>query len=178
MAHEVGHFLDFEAEGSGRFATDSPSRRLDLLLGAAEKTRTYRRIVEAHGQATEALGHAWKALREARRMLRKAKTPHFRAVAQDSVDRAEQRWRERKDDARLWSAMLDRRELFARAYSQWVAWRSGDDTLMSGIDSWLRSPGARDQLMQWPYNDFLPLIWQFDTLFEGRGWVSRTRITT
>lgn len=64
-------------------------------------------------------------------------------------------------------------DLFARAYTQYVAWRSGDDDLLDGIDRVLASA---DSEQQWPYTDFLPLIHKFDTLFERRGWLTRNRL--
>ena len=67
------------------------------------------------------------------------------------------------------------RELFARAYAQYVAWRSGDETMLGQIDRVLALQGS-NKLRQWPYADFLPLIYRFDRLFEAQGWLTRTKL--
>ena len=78
---------------------------------------------------------------------------------------------------RWWRDLLTHREIFARAYSQWVAWRSGDQALLDAVDLKLRDPrGEFQRLRQWPYAEFLPLIWRLDSLFEGQGWLTRTKI--
>ena len=51
----------------------------------------------------------------------------------------------RKADAFLTYA-LSNRELWARAYSQWVALRSGSSTLMLGVDWWLKNSRVE---LQW-----------------------------
>ena len=66
------------------------------------------------------------------------------------------------------------REKFARAYAQYVAWRSGDETLLSQIDAALADDLYIASLRQWPYAEFLPIALQFDMLFERVGWLKRT----
>ena len=67
-----------------------------------------------------------------------------------------------------------RREMFARAYAQYVAWRSGDAALLSQIDAELADESFIVQHRQWPYAEFLPIALQFDMLFERVGWLTRT----
>ena len=90
---------------------------------------------------------------------------------------AKDRHEQRRKDAQKLRYLLDPVEIFARAYSQYISWRSGDDALLSDIDRWMRMQAPGDQLRQWPYEDFLPLIWRFDTLFQSQGWLTRNRIT-
>ena len=71
--------------------------------------------------------------------------------------------------------LMAHRELFARAYAQYVAWRSGDETMLGQIDRVLALQGS-NKLRQWPYADFLPLIYRFDRLFEAQGWLTRTKL--
>ena len=69
---------------------------------------------------------------------------------------------------------IDDREKFARAYAQYIAWRSGDETLLSQIDAALADDLYIASLRQWPYAEFLPIALQFDMLFERVGWLKRT----
>ncbi len=64
-------------------------------------------------------------------------------------------------------------EIFARAYAQYVAWRSGDAALVSQIDA-LANETSVAGLSQWRYADFLPIALQFDMLLERFGWLTRT----
>ena len=70
--------------------------------------------------------------------------------------------------------LLRDREMVARAYAQYVAWRSGDAALLSQIDDDLGADSALVSLRQWPYAEFLPIALQFDMLFERVGWLTRT----
>ena len=76
--------------------------------------------------------------------------------------------------ARHWRFLRQRNELFARAYAQYVAWRSGDPVMREQVDEILAAPGKR--LEHWPYEEFLPIVEAFDRLFEGKelGWLTRT----
>ena len=73
--------------------------------------------------------------------------------------------------------LLEPRELFARAYAQYIAWRSADDTLLERLDSLLTHEDPRWRLRQWPYAQYLPLVERFDTLFESLGWLTRSKNT-
>ena len=76
--------------------------------------------------------------------------------------------------AGLLAYLLDPEEMFVRAYSQYVAWRSGDPALLSQIDGELASDSLVVRRRQWPYAQFLPIALQFDMLFERVGWLTRT----
>lgn len=178
ISHEIGHLVDFEALGSaGDYASDRPDKPLERLLAEARRTRTVRAIEQARDRALEAERLARQALRQAEQTLLQATGRPMRKAAQRAVQQADQRLRDRKEDTRRVLCLLDPAEILARSYAQYVAWRSGDDGLLGGIDRALRRQDPIDQLRQWPYADFLPLIWRFDTLFERNGWLTRDRIT-
>lgn len=65
-------------------------------------------------------------------------------------------------------------QIAKRVVLQYIAWRSGDDQMLSSIDRALGLSSIH-RLRQWPYQDFLPILHQFDTLFEQQGWLTRTR---
>ena len=108
----------------------------------------------------------------------------FKAII-DARNRAKQQadsavtpaWKqEYEDQERILNGLLDPAELFARSYAQYVAWRSGDQTMLGQIDLILGQRYEIERIRQWPYADFLPLIHWFDTLFEEQGWLTRTKL--
>ena len=75
-----------------------------------------------------------------------------------------------------WRYLRHRNELFARAYAQYIAWRSGDPVMREQLDTILADKGPEIRLEHWPYEEFLPIVEAFDRLFEGKelGWLTRT----
>lgn len=69
-------------------------------------------------------------------------------------------------------------ELFARAYAQWIAMRSGNRRMREQIDRGLASLIVTRRLLQWDYEDFLPIAVALDMLFEERGWLVKEYRTT
>ena len=64
-------------------------------------------------------------------------------------------------------------EMFARAYAQWVALKSGDRRMLDQLDARLADEdNLRIVLSQWPAAEFLPIARALDTLFERQGWVT------
>ena len=64
-------------------------------------------------------------------------------------------------------------ELWARAYAQWVAWKSGDRQMKADLDHGLRHKRAFTRLKFWPHDEFLPVAYAMDRLFEHLGWLKR-----
>ena len=73
-----------------------------------------------------------------------------------------------------WRYLRHRNEIFARAYAQYLAWRSGSPVLRDQIDAILNSNDDDAKIVQWPYDEFLPIVEAFDVLFEELGWLTRT----
>ena len=72
-----------------------------------------------------------------------------------------------------WRYLRHRNEIFARAYAQYIAWRSGSPVLREQIDAILDSNDDDVKVVQWPYEEFLPIVEAFDVLFEELGWLTR-----
>ena len=108
-----------------------------------------------------------------------ADTTQFRAI-RAWLQEAHDALQETPDDeavksfAATCAYLLRDREMVARAYAQYVAWRSGDAALLSQIDDDLGADSALVSLRQWLYAEFLPIALQFDMLFERVGWLTRT----
>ena len=145
-AHEIGHFLDFSGlQPDGSYGSHAPDKPLRLLMGEIGKTRTFKDLVKARDEARKnAAAATWQA--KAQWLARQGRYDYF----------------------------LRPRELFARAYAQYAAWRSGDRTMLDQIDRILADPQNKHRA--WPYADYLPLIHRFDTLFEDQGWLTRTKL--
>ena len=64
-------------------------------------------------------------------------------------------------------------ELWARAYAQWITWKSGDLRLKDLIDAALRSSDDYVRLEHWPHDEFLPVAAAIDIMAENTGWLRR-----
>lgn len=71
---------------------------------------------------------------------------------------------------RVTNYLLLRAEIFARAYAQWIAYKSGDKIMQNELEahriSW-RNHGYDG--VQWESRDFIPIAREFDNLFRRRG---------
>ena len=99
-----------------------------------------------------------------------AKTTNCRLIEKLRAEAAE---RDDKAAIKDMNYLLRPGEMFARAYAQYIAWRSADDALFERLDSVLTHDDPRWRLRQWPYAQYLPLVKRFDTLFESLGWLTR-----
>jgi len=65
------------------------------------------------------------------------------------------------------------RENFARAYAQYIALRSGNETMIGHINESNRFASEAGGLpANWEWNDFEPIAASFDRLFEKKGWLN------
>ncbi len=66
-------------------------------------------------------------------------------------------------------------ELWARAYAQYIAWRSGSSVLKAQLDKILTHAQPTTRIRQWPYDEFLPIAKEIDKLLMSRRWASRKK---
>lgn len=90
----------------------------------------------------------------------------IRSAAPPSRGRARSRWDLIKDDDYL----SDEHEAWARAYAQYVAWRSGDPRLREQLNGVLTSPVAATRRTAWPWIEFVDIAEAIDKLFVAKGW--------
>ena len=64
-------------------------------------------------------------------------------------------------------------ELWARAYAQYIAWRSGSSRLKSQVDMVLSHQDHGVRITQWPYDEFAPIAQAIDALMEKQGWAQK-----
>lgn len=65
--------------------------------------------------------------------------------------------------------LLEPWEIWARAYSQYISVRTGDPSLLSGLNRW-RSYDNLPGLAHWTDEDFEPIMRAIDDLLEELGW--------
>lgn len=149
LAHEVGHWLDFEALGPQSRAVDEA---VDLAWGTVVPDRPLNAVMRAiRGSA---------AAQDV-----KAGIARYAALADtDTANRAQ--W---MGYARYADYLNDPRELWARAYSQWVATRSQDPVLLAGLRRFTASQ-LPSMPAQWTDDDFAPIGDAIDQLMAAYGW--------
>ncbi len=76
-----------------------------------------------------------------------------------------------KVDKRYVNYLLQDHEVFARAYSQWIATRSEDPEMMAELSHMIRFGEKRTYKDQWDHDDFKPIAAEIDKLFKGLGWL-------
>lgn len=71
--------------------------------------------------------------------------------------------------------MMDGREIFARAYAQWITNRSGDPVMHQELhraqahDRTYAAMNGHNKNYQWPDHEFAPVMARFDDLFRSHG---------
>ena len=68
------------------------------------------------------------------------------------------------------SYLLLRRELFARAYAQYIVTKSQSPQLLRQLDAIRYNPKDPFRFRQWEASDFQPIFAEFDQLFRKWGW--------
>lgn len=66
---------------------------------------------------------------------------------------------------------LDVSELWARSYTQWVAMRSGDSTLLDALNKILKSVDPLTAATHWHGAHFTVVGQEIDAIFRTRGWI-------
>lgn len=153
FAHEIGHFLDHEGIGKGAFASQSIA---DPFLADAPGLRGIKPLMDRIKASK-----AYKQLEG----MKQAKPRQVESTLGHVITY--------KPDARYIEYLQSPQELFARAYSQWVAVRSKDRRLLGDLNQWRgRYKGLPfEYATQWTDRDFKPIGQAFDALFGALGWL-------
>lgn len=152
LTHEFGHYLDHSG-----FRTPRPGTGL-----------------ASEDQASLPRGARGLMARLMRTIHRSAAVKQLQRLADQGVVEVERRTqtgdvvtvRVQVDQARIRFYLLRPRELFARAYAQYIATQSGDPVLRGGLDRYRMSTLP----WQWEDRDFEPIAEAFTRLLEGVGW--------
>lgn len=146
LAHEVGHFIDQQGfgQGKGYASQHDPAPEWVALRAALDNSPTMQRLHSLkNGPAT-------------------VSTQGVRGrAASYTVDK------------NYVSYVTRRHETFARAYSQWIAIRSGSAMMLHDLDV-RREETRRSRYPDvWDNDEFAPIAAAMDRLFERQGWRSR-----
>lgn len=148
--HEIGHFLDHKGLGDGgiRWGTSHPDDLMRAVLDA--------------GDASSAI-----------RSVRNADVMELaRAALPDASDAAVRRYALKlRDNAKY---LVDRGEMWARIYAQWIAIRSGDGLLLEQIATEIERTAGLGLVRQWADDDFAAIAAAVDALMKARGWLTTT----
>lgn len=148
LAHEIGHFLDQQVLGvAGRFASESADAAIRQRMAAFTKA-----------------AHDSLQVKQLRALLAQERAEF---VVDGELMRA-------KVDRPHVLYLLSHREIFARAYSQWISARSGNPALKAQLDM-RRGKTASDPhdvlyTVHWLDEDFAPIKVALDELFRGMKW--------
>ena len=161
FAHELGHLIDGRGLPGGGFSGEQWTPAMAELMQAIEQSSLWQDIRDGIADTDKQITR----LRE------------------ELVQQAGKRARETKDEISQWgrtkSALQDLlapAEGWARAYTQWLMWRSGLVPLRDEIDALIRSRYPVDALHVWSFEDFLPIEAALDRLMVEQGW-ARIRTT-
>ena len=97
----------------------------------------------------------------------------LRAAEQtDTVKFLRAKLRETHDDREVLALQyyLKPREIWARAYAQFITERASSELLKAELQTSLQGQGI-NQLRQWPAADFALIADQIETMFQGLGWI-------
>jgi len=145
LAHEVGHFLDHMGIGeAGKFASESSP-----LL------QEWRQVVKA-SQAVQTLQDKF------------ARPENYAATVTVANANGQQLTYNTAPSPTHLRYLLSEREMWARSYAQYVATRSGNETMLAQIEN-----QRKDQMYgerQWASEDFQPIATAIDNVFRGLGW--------
>lgn len=142
LLHEVGHLLDHTGiEKGAAWRSTADDPKLAGWWTAVLDSDLYRWLLSLSGRDRVLLPRSWGTGKE------------FVTLEKRTV-------RDR----------LDRKELFARSYAQYVVVESGDLALRAELDHARKAPGAIMYPEQWPDDDFEPIRQALDGLIRNLGW--------
>jgi hypothetical protein len=153
LVHETGHFIDHMMFGNKReFASPEIDKLTDTgTFDEAEPFQTWRAAIMN--------SRAYRELRDWKQ------TGQIQATHVDGTV-----------GYKYYSTSAARKgmrtiEFFARSYTQWIAMRSREPSLMRGIEDRLRFQRAGTPALHWEWKDFEPIADAMDEIFRSKGWL-------
>jgi hypothetical protein len=163
-AHEIGHYLDHQ--GIGIKGVFTQGRGMRSAFGNTEEDKRLEGKTKA---LYDALGKS-EAIRVLRNDVPKQKiTTEYTVAGTDRKGTFTY-----TADTGYVKYLLEPREQFARAYSQYIADKSGDTKMKSELDSIRANKKEKNRIYyhdQWDDDDFKPISKAFDDLFLELNWV-------
>lgn len=147
--HEVGHFIDHQGTGQGWGISHADSH-------SSQKNA---RVREALGKVTKAIDGS-RAVNNLRRLTSQPTIP----VEVNGKTLAYQ------TDIRYIGYLLNGKEKWARAYSQYIVTKARNPRLSAEFETWRGRDSAIVYTETWDDDDFAPIMGAIDTLMEELGW--------
>jgi hypothetical protein len=148
LAHELGHFL----ERSG----------IPRKLGLANPR---------DWQDDEHLGDWYKAVLASPPIKKLKELVSKKTIEVEKADGTKETQPLDKD---YLAYLRDPEEVWARAYSQWIASRSGNARLRGQLDAERREPIKKAIPHQWSDEEFKPIAQEIEALFTKLGWIKKS----
>ena len=161
FAHEAGHFLDHQTLGPAPGSWGSQNSVATALNAGRGLSSDEMKALLATLRETEAV----KSL-QAMRGVWRTEIEHIDPVT------GERRLEPVRVDGRFVSYLLDDKEIFARAYAQYIATKSGDARMLRELDEMRTLMEEQVYPTQWSDEDFGPVAGAFDTLLRAMGWIN------
>lgn len=151
LAHEVGHWLDHQALGqSGTFLSES------LRGNSSREGVAMRKVIDRLNNSRQI-----SILRNMR-----VNPSEYKTEIETTTGT-----RTRVPHIGTLNYYLSNKEMWARAYAQYIAFRSGDEKMIVQISRTMESNDPVYNLSQWPPGDFEPIAEAIDELMEVKGWL-------
>jgi len=144
VTHEIGHFIDHQnaPSGSRHLSWDDTNRYVRDWHNAVTNSAEFKRLQSALGAGTQEV------------TLPKGTKVTYQV------------------DRKFVSYLLQRDELFARSYAQYITVRSESIPLAEELDYFQeRAQHPQHYALQWQANEFGPIAKTLDALFGSMGWL-------
>ena len=148
MAHEFGHCVDYAL------------KKTISLTNSMKASDAYASVFDAIWASTE---YRWLVAEQ--RGSEVSLVAISSLIGKAAADQVMQKLKHIK-------YLLKSEELFARSYSQYVALKSDNETLLTDLDQYT-SYREDDPYYQWQDQSFQPIFGKFDDLFASIGWAVR-----
>lgn len=147
FAHELGHMIDQHVMAAPGVWGSHASPEMKALMDSLHQTQ------------------AIKTLRVARDSGLLPRTPHP----------GDTEVKYKKLHSGIAAYMMEDHEIFARAYSQYIATKSGNKNILRDLKlkrhDGTKEPGKAYYPDHWDDDDFAPVLKAFDDLFRAKGWL-------
>lgn len=147
LVHEVGHFIDYRGIGKTKMTAGT----------------------EDGYSSTEKIFSEWNTAIDNTEAIQKLKKLQSNPTSSTVEVNSKGKTYNLNVDPPYVSYLLEKKEIFARSYAQYIAVRSGDTTLLSQINA--KANNERGYPSQWKAEDFEEVAIAMDNIFKKKGWL-------
>lgn len=146
LVHEVGHFLDHQGFTPGHHESEKPGGEMEVFRKAYEQSAAIKQLQDLKRKGFYEFDEGGK-------------------THKGMIDSA---------GLKFINYLLRPREVWARAYAQFVATKSQDATMLHQVED-IRRSLSLGRWGQWAADDFKPVYEAIEGVLEGKGWLVRKK---